>query len=276
MKKDYAPESNEESLGVSRESHDYYAQHARRWRNRVGLGVLTVVLLFWAYVLFVTPFFTIQSVEVFGLNKMQPQEIKDRIAAYGKQKRWGILPRDNIFLFPTNSIAAYFKNDTRIATIHAQKNYRERSLAVSIEERIPIYILSLPDRAFAIDKEGIALIPLSLPPPKGDVPIIVDKRQRETALGGKVIVDDEIQLITTIGAALARLAPFTDVTIGEPSPDAITFTTQEGWGIYFALTDSAEAQLERLRVLLTAKIKPERRKKLQYIDLRFGERTYYR
>lgn len=276
MKRDYAPQSEEESLGVSRESHDYYMQHARRWRNRVGLGVLAVVLLFWAYTLFVTPFFSIQSVTVLGLNTMQPQEIKDRIAAYVNQKRWGILPRGNIFLLPTNSITSYFKNDARIATIHIQKNYRERSLAVTIEERVPIYILSLPDRAFAIDKEGIALIPLSVPSPQGTLPMIFDKRQRDATLGGKVIAHDEIQLITTIGAALARLAPFTNVTIGEPSPDAITFTTQEGWGIYFALTNSAEAQLERLKVLLTAKIKPERRKKLQYIDLRFGERTYYR
>ena len=116
---------------------------------------------------------------------------------------------------------------------------------------------------------------LSLPPPKSDIPIIVDTRQRAAELGEKVIVDDDIKFITTIGDALARLAPFTGVTIGEPSPDAITFTTQEGWRIYFALTDRAEAQLERLKVLLTAKIKPERQKKLQYIDLRFGERTYY-
>lgn len=276
MKKDYAPHANEESLDISRESHDYYTQHARRWRNRVGLGVLTVVLLFWAYTLFVTPFFTIQSIEVFGLNKMQPQEIKDRIAAYIKQKRWGILPRDNIFLLPTSSIATYFKNDARIATIHAQKNYRQRSLTVTIEERIPIYILSLPDRAFAIDKEGIALIPLSIPVPQGALPMILDTRQREATLGAKVIADTEIALFNTLNNELTRLAPFTRVTIGEPSPEAVTFTMEEGFALYLNLMDDPKAQFERLRVLLTLKIKPEKRKQLQYIDLRFGERVYYK
>lgn len=276
MKKDYAPESNEESLGVSRESHDYYAVHARQWRNRVGLCLLSVILSFWAYTLFATPFFAVQFVNVLGLNKIQPQEMQHRITALLSQRRWGIIPRNNIFLFSTNNIVSYFQNDARIATIHAEKNYQERSLAVTVEERVPIYILSLPDRAFAIDKEGIALIPLSVPVPQGTLPIILDKRQREATLGGKAIADAEIILLNTLNAELMRIAPFKSVTIGEPSEDALTFTTEEGWAIYFNLSDSPLAQIERLKVLLTAKIKPVMRKKLQYIDLRFGERVYYK
>ncbi len=276
MKKDYAPESGEESLGVSRESHDYYATHARHWRNRVGLCVLAVVLLFWAYTLFATPFFAIQSIKIFGLNKIQPQEMQSRIRSFLVQRRWGIIPRNNIFLVSTKNLISYFQNDARIATIHAQKNYAERSLAVTIEERVPIYILSLPDRAFAIDKEGIALIPLSVPVPQGTLPVILDKRERSATLGGKAIADEEIKLLNILNTELMRIAPFTSVTIGEPSEDALTFTTEEGWAIYFNLSDTPQAQIERLKVLLMAKIKPAARKKLQYIDLRFGERVYYK
>lgn len=276
MKKDYAPESSEESLGVSREAHDYYAVRTRRWRNRVGLSVLVVVLLFWAYTLFLTPFFSIQSVKISGLNKIQPQEIESRIAEFLAQKQWGIFARGNIFLFQSNSIASYFQYDARIATIQAQKNYWQRSLTVTIEERVPMYILSLPDRAFAIDKEGIALIPLSVPVPQGTLPIIFDKRERTAALGKKIITDTEIAFFNRLNNELSRIAPFTSITIGEPSPEAVTFATQEGWGLYLNLTDNPEAQFERLRVLLTLKIKPEKRKKLQYIDLRFGERVYYK
>lgn len=276
MKRDYAPESNEESLGVSREAHDYYAVRTRRWRNRVGLSVLVVVLLFWAYTLFLTPFFLIQSVKVSGLNKIQPQEIESRIAEFLAQKQWGIFARGNIFLFQPKGIMSYFQYDARIATIQAEKNYWQRSLTVTIEERVPIYILSLPDRAFAIDKEGIALIPLSVPVPQGTLPIIFDKRQRDEMLGEKVITDTEIALFNRLNNELSRIAPFTSITIGEPSPEAVTFATQEGWGLYLNLTDDPEAQFERIRVLLTLKIKPEKRKKLQYIDLRFGERVYYK
>ena len=276
MKRDYAPESNEESLGVSRASHDYYAERTRKWRNRVGLSVLAVTLLFWAYTLFATPFFSIQSVTVLGLNKTQPQEIQSRINALLAQKRWGIIPRNNVFLFSVNTIVAYFENDARIAAIKIEKHYRERSLAVTIQERVPIYIVSLPDRAFAIDKEGIALIPLSIPVPHGALPIIFDKRQRDAMIATKVIADTEIIFFNTLHNELARIAPFASITIGEPSPDALTVTTQEQWLIYFNLADAPGEQLERLKVLLATKIKPDKRKKLQYIDLRFGERVYYK
>ncbi len=276
MKKDYAPESSEESLGVSREAHDYYASCARRWRNRVGFSVLVVVILFWSYTLFLTPFFSIQSVTVLGLNKIQPQEIESRITEFLAQKQWGIFTRGNIFLLHPKSVASYFQHDARIAIIQTEKNYWQRSLTVTIEERVPIYILSLPDRAFAIDKEGIALIPLSVPVPQGTLPIIFDKRSRDAVLGTKVIADTEITLFNTLNSELTRIAPFTSVTIGEPSAEAVTFTTQEGWALYINLTDNPKAQFERLRVLLTLKIKAEKRKKLQYIDLRFGERVYYK
>ncbi|MDO8581923.1 MAG: hypothetical protein Q7S16_03535 [bacterium] len=276
MKKDYAPESGEESLGVSRESHDYYAAHARQWRNRVGLCVLVVVLLFWAYTLFVTPFFTIQSVTILGLNKIQQEEMQDRIAEFLEKKQWGVLQQGNIFLLRINNLVSYFKNDVRIATMRVQKNYEERSLVVTVEERVPIYIVSLPDRAFAIDKEGMALIPLSVPVPQGTLPIILDKRERSATLGTKVIADTEIIFFNTLNNELARIAPFTSIIIGEPSPEAVTFSVQEGWALYLNLTDDPKAQFERLRVLLTLKIKPEKRKKLQYIDLRFGERVYYK
>lgn len=276
MKKDYAPESNEESLDISRAAHDYYAVRARRWRNRVGFSVLVVVLLFWAYTLFLTPFFLIQSITVFGSNKIQPQEIEGRVREFLQQKQWGIFARGNIFLFSPEIVAAHFKNDARIATMHAEKNYWQRSLAITIEERVSIYILSLPDRAFAIDKEGIALIPLFVPVPQGTLPIIFDKRERTATLGEKAISDTEIALFNILYQELSRIAPFISITIGEPSPEAVTFITQEGWGLYLNLTDDPEAQFERLRVLLTLKIKPEKRKKLQYIDLRFGERVYYK
>lgn len=276
MKRDYAPASNEESLGVSRESHDYYAQRARRWRNRVGLVILTLTLLFWSYTLFFTPFFAVQAIEIRGLQKIQPEEIYARVTTFSQIKKWGIIPTNNIFLLSRTQLINYFKNDARIAHIAVQKNYRERSLTITIEERVPIYILALPDRAFAIDKEGIALIPLSVPPPPDILPIISDTRQRETMLGKQVVIDSEIKLFTELHDTLMRIAPFTNVRIGEPSPDAVTFTTKEGFALYFSLTDLPSAQLDRLKVLLATKIKPEKKKRLQYIDLRFGEKVYYK
>ena len=276
MKKDYAPESSEESFGVSRESHDYYAAHARQWRNRVGLVVFVVVLAFWSYTLFVTPFFDVQSITISGVSQTTQKEIHNRVEKFLSTRRWGIVPRKNIFLLRRSGLVDLFRSDARIATLQVQKNYQSRSLTIIAEERTTAYIFVLPDRAFTIDKEGMTLAQLPLPLSEGTTPLIYDKRLNEGVLGQKIVAENEIVFLNSVTSEFARSVPFINITIGEPSQDAITFVTKEGWGAYFAFTDSASAQLERLKVLLATKIKPEKRKKLEYIDLRFGERVYYK
>lgn len=276
MKRDYAPQSDDQSLGISRDSHDYYAVHARQWRNRVGLAVFLVVLLFWGYTLFATPFFEVQTLTITGISRLPKTDVEKQIEQFFQTRRWGIFSQKNIFILNATALRNVFNNDARIAKISIQKNYQARSLALTIEERVPLYIMSFSDRAFAIDKEGIALIPLSVPVPQGTLPVIMDRRERTGGLGERVVPQNEMELLRTFHDELTRIAPFRAVAIGEPSPDAVTFTTEEGWNLYVNIGDSAQAQLKRLRVLLTTKIKPERRKKLDYIDLRFQERVYYK
>lgn len=276
MKKDYAQEGEqEESLGISRASHGYYAEKTRRWRNHVGLVVLLVVFSFWGYTLLFTPFFNVQSIVIDGLSRIPQDEIQQRLNNFLQSAEWGIVPRNNIFIVQKKRLKNLFQWDARIAALDVQKNYTNRSLSVTIKERVPEYIAILSDKAFAIDKDGVALIALSLPPPK-TLPSITDLRPNDTTLGQKVFRGNELSLFDFFRNQTPHLIQFTDARVGEPSIDALTLTIEEGWALYLSLADRPEVQFERLKVLLATKIKPERRKKLQYIDLRFGERTYYR
>ena len=48
------------------------------------------------------------------------------------------------------------------------------------------------------------------------------------------------------------------------------------WYIYFDAAQPLESQLRNLELILANSIHPDRRKNLEYIDLRFGEKVYYK
>jgi hypothetical protein len=54
--------------------------------------------------------------------------------------------------------------------------------------------------------------------------------------------------------------------------------TNENWQIYFDLNSMSDTDLKiaKLNLLLNGEITPEIRKNLQYIDLRFKDRAYYK
>ena len=52
--------------------------------------------------------------------------------------------------------------------------------------------------------------------------------------------------------------------------------TNAGWHIYLKMNDDIKAQLENLDLTLKNSIAPDEQSKLEYIDLRFGEKVYYK
>jgi hypothetical protein len=55
-------------------------------------------------------------------------------------------------------------------------------------------------------------------------------------------------------------------------------TINEGWQIYFSLDPDSDinTQLVKLNLLLSGEIPLENRKNLEYIDLRFKDRAFYK
>jgi hypothetical protein len=60
------------------------------------------------------------------------------------------------------------------------------------------------------------------------------------------------------------------------APDRLDVITVEGWQIYFNLQSDIGLEIVKLNLLLGSQISSDERKKLQYIDLRFKDRAYYK
>lgn len=274
-KTDYAPQQTKESLGVSRESLNYYEKKIRRWRNRVGIILICICFGFFAYMMIWSGKFSIQTIELTGIQRLNEVQLQQRIQGFLNKPLFGTIPQDTIFTVQPARVEAFLRRDPRIGSVHVTHSFKQRSLTIQIEERVPFFIINLPTQSFAVDQEGRVLTQLTPPVPK-TLPHITDIRQRTLVVGDSAFDTDTFSLIKKFREELPLIAPFVSLRIGDPSPEAITFTTEEGWLIHANMNDDAKAQLDRLRAVLATKISAKQRSKLQYIDLRFGEKVYFR
>ncbi|MDI6883520.1 MAG: hypothetical protein QMC93_03670, partial [Patescibacteria group bacterium] len=61
-----------------------------------------------------------------------------------------------------------------------------------------------------------------------------------------------------------------------PGEEKLTVQILEGWQIFFDPSRDISEQILNLTAILKEKIPPENRRNLEYIDLRFGNKIYFK
>jgi len=128
-----------------------------------------------------------------------------------------------------------------------------------------------------IDNNGIIFEPVAV---ISEDAIIV----RQTMESNQVFTGQEViarNIISTISLIKQTLKDNFQIDLKEAmvtSPLRLDVKTGENWQIYFNLDPGSDinSQLIKLNLLLAEEILPEARKSLQYIDLRFEDRAYYK
>jgi len=145
---------------------------------------------------------------------------------------------------------------------------------VEAKERTAVAIFCPNADCFLVDKGGIVF-------EKTDVifsefPIIKNIQGKSNLSLGEKIIDEKI--LTFISDVKSRLNEKLKIDVEEfnvLSLQRLNVKTKEKWEIYFDLDGDLNWQIEKLILVLEKEIPPEKRKDLEYIDLRFT-RVYFK
>lgn len=261
------------------------------------LAVLILVILgTLLYFIFLSPFFQVNKIEVYGSNKISIEKIKNIINEQKNEKIALIIPR-NIFLIDFEKIEKIIlEKFSRIAKLNLKRKLPD-SLIVDIKERKPVLTWCKINKnekeaekeaekevkkdedlkeikiysCFNLDKEGIVfektVNPLK-PVIKSDKEIILAKRIIE-----KKYLEDILKIKQEIKNNLKTEIEEFNILEGQQK---LVVKTIGGWEIYFNPLKNISDQLFNLNLVLKEKIPPEQRENLEYIDLRFGNRVFYK
>jgi hypothetical protein len=162
-------------------------------------------------------------------------------------------------------------------------------LDISVEERNAIGVWCDKPRTYAdidadlrrqtsvcfyFDKYGVIFE--QAPKSTGSLILAVeDERNFDPSLGATVLTSAEITFFEEAKGLISRNFPFNAQLFIITQKSEFEFITSENWRVLLNKNETPEYQLSNLKYLLDEEIK-NRRPELDYVDLRLGNRIYYK
>lgn len=217
--------------------------------------------------------FEIKEILISGNKKVKTEEAKLLIEEKITHKIFFIETK-NIFLANIKEIQqALLLKFPRIQTIDISKDWLG-ILSVKITEREPVGNLCNLNSCYLFDKEGVIFEAASQ---DSEILMKIEPQEQQLTLGKQEISREIVRAILEIDKLLKEnfLVKPEEITLSL-NRATLEIKTSEGWKIYFEIQGDIEAQILNLNLFLKEKIKSQERKNLDYIDLRYGNKIFYK
>ncbi len=214
-----------------------------------------------------SPVFQIKEVKVAGNLKIPSEEI---IEITEKHIETSILffPSKSIFFGGFHQAREEIRNSFPLISEVVIKRDLPSALRVNIEERIPVATWVFQEDKFFLDAEGIVFEKTEA----SKKPVI--KGSRKVPLGAEAVGKNLLKDILEISSGLSdRGIEIKEFSISYPK---VTIKTEEGWEAYFDSEGNISTQAANLIVVIQEEVGETKRKDLEYVDLRFQERVFYK
>jgi len=239
------------------------------FRNKIfwlGLLFLTILGAAFYFIVF-SSIFKIEEIQISGDIKIPVEEIRNIILEQIDKNYF----KKSVFLVSLKEInEALLEKFPQVARITIDRSF-PNVLAVVVEERKAIAVFLQGEDYYFIDNEGVVFEKISEIPPQM-LKIKNSAWISDIGLGKRIFSKERMEQILKIDTKLNDLEIST-MEVSIISDKRLNVEISEGWKIFFNLREDLEWQLTELDLLIKKRIPPDKRKNLEYIDLRF-EKIY--
>ena len=237
-------------------------------------SVLAVSILI--YFIYFASFIKIKSLQIDVASNGLQARIQNDFTNYINSSDHG-LPQNNFFFFSASKFSDIVATDPEVASVIFVHKHPWQSVEISIQQRIPEFVLQKWPDSYLIADDGAASIFLdqnSVPNPK--LPMIIDTNINDTfKLGSVVLPAKEVNFITYLQKNLQTHIPLTiaNYTISSANSEYLTVNMSNGLNVMFDYSSDPKDYLGRLQIIW--KQFPQAvQNQLAYIDLRFDAYAY--
>ena len=233
------------------------------WLTSLILIVFGVVF----YFLIFSPFFQVEKIIVSGEEKVSKEEIKELIKR-NLEKKILFCKTKSIFLVNLNQIRKdILNNSPQLAEVEISQGFPD-ALDVIVIERLALVNFCQNEKCFLLDNKGIIFEEIE--PQTNLIKIIDGQKEKMPKLGEQMIERDYLEKILKIQKFFQEELKL-EIKEFIVFPQRLNLRMVEGFEIYFDPRADIDWQLTKLNSVLKEKIPPEKRKDLEYIELRFGD-----
>lgn len=250
-------------------------QRKRRvWRLLLILLLLIILVASFVAVFYISKF-RIKNINIDGVNILSEDELRSITSNILSQKIAKVFPGDNIFLIDKNAIKdTIFSKFLRIKNINISRGFPD-IINIIIEERDTWATLCAinNDGCFLISSDGF-LFDDALDFEGGLLLKIRDERAQTIGLGDFIMESEELTRLTTFKNSLEEY--MNNVVVKITLKDADVYELHfDGWYTIIDKENEPELAIANFILALNSEIK-DGYENLEYVDLRFGNKVFYK
>lgn len=282
--------------------------------KRFVLAVFFGAAFCWFFYFFlISDSWAIKKVQIAGLASIPEQELRLIVGQEIGGRRFFVLPNNNILLFSKNSLSKrvqkkYIMEEIAIdkelpGTLNITVKEKQARLVLKSVSKMEIKNETAPETAngetatstpaitivtstiyYFLDVNGI-VVGQYTPPAVIDenaprLPMVEIETSSQTLVkpGDIALGSEEIGYVFAVYEAIARSGAgikLESVIYNPQVNDEMKFVTTEGWQGLLSKKLSLDTQMRKLELALSEKVKDKRRS-LQYVDLRVKDRVYFK
>ncbi len=254
----------------------------RRRRNLVAAlwAVCAVGLLGSLAGLAHLPHWRVAKVEVAGVEGTEAKAVEEMVQAALEGRYFLMLPRDNVLIYPQADITAeLLKEFPTFASVQVRAKDL-RTLGVEIVKRTPKAVwcgvqIAAPAPCLLLDVQGAAYEPAA--EFAGPVYTTYYGALAEGAAPQHYLSEEEFRSLAALVGALEEEQKGRIVSVEVDGAGDVSARFADGFELKFVLGDGSGDVFERFVLALSAEpFKDRLLTDFEYLDLRFGDRLYYK
>jgi len=258
-------------------------KNPRTWKQRFFIFATLLFLGGVVYTLLCSTLLTVYEFDIQGIKRVDESKIVKIIEHNIDSDIMSYVHRDNYFFVNTGKIGESILEDNRIKNVYVTKEFPNK-IIVEIEEydSIAIWCTDMTMKTCFILDDDTAVRQVMLEDAivvKNKHFIIVNETYHELSAGDRVMAKKYLKKIEKLGSELVYVLnveieqPFTVASRGS---NEVRFMTDEGWYIIVDLTHDLDEIFDIAKLFVKKVNLPSRRPNLEYVDMRFPEKIFYK
>jgi cell division septal protein FtsQ len=217
----------------------------------------------------------INDVAVYGAKNIQSEALTASVSAGLSNNGFKLFSRRNMFLYPQSTIEKSLSSEfPRIKTVSlSRESFLAQAVVVTIDERVPYARWCKDDRCFLTDPTGFIFAESA-----GEAP------QKAYVFSGGLAPQEPVGQTFLRGRFYTALALLQALEDAGYVPTGLTVDSEKDFSVQLtngprlmlSFDMSIESVLKNIEATLSAEGLREKFNTLEYIDLRFGNRVYFK
>lgn len=249
----------------------YYREDKNLYQKNIVRIILVILLILLVQSIFQIKYFQHETVKLSGQNDLNVEEVQNFVNQELAFDRWLFFRNNNYFLIPINELQDKLKTKYNLEEAKIEKKWPD-ILEIAVKEKSSHFIWQKDDTLYLLDAQGLLNRQISVLDDK--YLVLEDKRDYRPA-GEEIFTLEEIDIINKIYVSwmdlIASKAKLTKITIYNNW--GLELHTETGFYVKIDKDQSIFEQLNNLKTVLEENIAGV---DIDYIDIRFGDKVYFK